>query len=159
MNDKIVAAAVKAANGGIPGLPKAGGYCLQFVRMVIENAMGWPSHRFYEKYLVAATSARGGDGLYALDAARADPWAADMEASVKALKWAVPFAERQAGDLIFNHKAARPVGHVGILLTEDMVIENIKPSYRPKSIHIGVISLTPLRYFPYTLVARVRADE
>lgn len=160
MNERIVRAAVAAANKQVPGLPQESGYCLKFVRLVVEWGLFEGRTEFYKRFLVAGTSKRGGTPAERLSEARLDPWAADLEASAKALGWAVPSAFRRPGDLVFNHAAAAPVGHVGILLSRGMVIEQIHPSYRPGSIHLahGSLSITPFASRPWTLVARVR-DE
>lgn len=161
VNERIVRAAVAAANKQVPGLPQESGYCLKFVRLAVEWALFEGRSEFYKRYLVAGTSKRGGTPAERLAEARQDPWAADMEAAAKALGWAIPSAFRRAGDLVFDHSAAAPVGHVGILLSRGMVIEQIHPRFRPTSIHLshGSLSITPYAARPWTLVARVRPDE
>lgn len=157
MNTRITEAAWAAVFGKLNGLPAKPGLCLAAVRVILEHAMGWPSHELYRRALVTGTTRRKGTPAQRLHAARLDPWAADMEASVKQLGWPVPGAERQAGDLVFNHAAAAPVGHVGVLIARDVVLENISPRYRPNSVHLGhhSLSLTPYASQPWTLVARV----
>lgn len=157
VNERIVRALVDAASGQA-SVPAESGMCLQFVRLVVERALGLPSHSMYEKWLVAATTRRGPDPVSNLAQAKLDPWAADFEASVKKLGWAVPSLLRQPGDLVFNHDAAKPVGHIGILWTRDLVIENIHASFRPNSVRARAphISVTPYASRPWTLVARVR---
>lgn len=158
-NDRIVKAAIAAANGQVPNLPQQSGYCLQFVRMVVEWGLyDGRDREFYRRHLVAGTTRRGGTPLERLLEARVDPWAADMEASAKALGWPVMGILRQAGDLVFDHKAAEPVGHVGVLISKDMVLENIHRKYRPGSIHLGhgSLSITAYSARPWTLVARVK---
>lgn len=159
MNERIVKAAVAAANQQVPRLPQQSGYCLMFVRLVVEWALfDGKDGEFYKRYLVAGTSGRGGTPAQNLKAAQSDKWAADIEASAKKLGWPVPALLRKPGDLVFNHLAAAPVGHVGILLTRGTVLENIHPSFRPDSIHLGhgSLSITPFAARPWTLVARVR---
>jgi len=157
VNEAIVEAAVAAANGRITTLPTKPGYCLAFVRCIIERALWSGQWQLYDKYLVTGTSRRGDDPAANLREAKADPWAADLEASAKRLGWAIPSLLRKPGDLVFDHRAAAPIGHVGILLSRGLVIENIHPTFRPKSIHLGnSISITPFASRPWTLVARVR---
>lgn len=158
-NERIVKAAVAAANGQVPNLPQKSGYCLQLVRMVVEWGLFEGRREFYKRYLVAGTSRRGGTPQERLNEAKVDPWAADMEASAKALGWGVPALLRKPGDLVFDHNAAAPIGHVGVLISRDMVLENIHRTYRPGSIHLphGSLSITPYSARPWTLVARVRA--
>lgn len=160
VNERIVKAAVAAANRQVPNLPQEPGYCLRFVRLVVEWALYEGRPEFYKRALVAGTTGRG-DKLTAaqrLAEARQDPWAADLEASAKALGWAIPSTFRRAGDLVFDHAAAAPVGHVGLLISRGMVLEQIHPRFRPTSIHLGhgSLSITPFASRPWTLVARLR---
>jgi len=156
-NERITAAAWRAVLNQLNGLPTRPGWCLQAVRVIVEEALGWPSHELYRRFLVAGTSRRPGGPEQRVAAARLDPWAADMEASAKQLGWQVPGVERQAGDLVFNHAVAAPIGHVGVLISRDVVLENIDPAFRPGSVHLGhhSLSLTPYAALPWTLVARV----
>lgn len=156
-NDLIVKAAWDAVFNRLPALPTQSGLCLAAVRVIVEKALGLNSHELYSRWLVAGTSYRPGSDAERLTAAKRDPWAADMEASAKALGWPVPGVDRQPGDLVFNHAAAAPYGHVGILIARDVVLENIAPVNRPGSIHLGhhSLSLTPYSAVPWTLVARI----
>lgn len=159
-NDLIVKAAVAAANGSVPGLPTQGGWCLKTTRLIVEWALFDGRAEFYKRWLVAGTTKRGGTDKERLREARADPWAADVERSMKQLGLGVPALLRKPGDLVFNYHAAAPIGHVGILLTRDMVLENIRPDFRKgKSVHLkhGSLSITPYEALPWTLVARLRA--
>lgn len=159
-NEQIVAAAVDAANGKISTLPTRPGYCLAFVRCVVERALWNGQWRLYDKYLIDGTTKRGDDPKKRLKEAQEDPWASDMERSMKLLGMAVPALLRKPGDLVFNYHAAAPIGHVGILLSRGLVIENIHPTYRKNSVHLGnSISITPYASLPWTLVARVRPDQ
>lgn len=140
-------------------MPTEPGLCLQAVRVIIEKALGWPSHDLYARCLVTGTSRRPGPAAERLAAAKRDPWAADLEASAKTLGWAVPASDRQPGYLVFNHNAAVPYGHVGILIDRDVVLENIDRAFRPGSIHLGnSLSLTEFRSRPWTLVAHLPDD-
>lgn len=159
-NRRIVNAAWLAARGKLPGAPRTPGKCLAFVRVVVEYALGWHSHDLYADYLVAGTTRRPGSDAERLEEARADPWASDMEASCKQLGWAVPKAERLPGDLVFNHAAAIPYGHIGVLLDESTVLELIDAQYRPGSLHLpGSLALTPLESRSWSLVARIGGEE
>ena len=159
-NQLIVAAAWAAAKGALKGVPKGPGLCLAFVRVVVEAALGYQSHEMYSRYLVAGTTHRPGDERVRLAAAKQNPYATDFEASVKKLAWGVPLAERLPGDIIFNHNAAKPFGHVGILLDANTVIENIDHDYRPHSILLpNSLALTPLESRSWSLVARVQPDK
>lgn len=159
MNDRIVDAAVKAANGLYPDIAREPGWCLSWVRRVVEyGCFDGRAQEFYRRYLVAGTSRRGGSEAERLAAAWRNPWAADAEASMKKLGLAVPALLRQAGDLVFNHNAAIPFGHVGILLDRDWILELVDPAFRPRSVHLPRnVQLTRYRDWPeVTLVARLR---
>lgn len=159
-NQRIAAAAWQAATGHLTGLPQKPGYCLMLVRLVVEHGLSWRDGELYDRHLVAATTRRPGTPAERLKAAQRNKWAADMEASVKQLGWAIPAAERLPGDLVFNHEAAAPVGHVGVLLDHNTVLENIDPAYRPGSIILpNHLALTPYASRPWTLVARVGGRE
>lgn len=156
-NERITRAAWSAAALGMPGLPDGPGFCLQAVRVIVEAALKLESREMYTRWLIAGTTRRGGTDRERLAAAKLDPWASDFEASVKRLGWGVPFSERQAGDLLFDHNAAPPYGHVGILLDRDTLLESIDPKFRPTSLHLGhgSLSLTPIWERKWTLAARV----
>ena len=159
-NQLITAAAWAAARGALKGVPKGPGLCLAFARVVVEAGLGMRERELYARYLVAGTTHRPGDERVRLAAARMSPWATDFEASVKKLAWGVPLADRQPGDLIFNHNAAKPFGHVGILLDANTVLENIDHDYRPRSILLpNSLALTPLESRAWTLVARVQPEK
>lgn len=159
-NDRIVASLKKAASGKLPGIPNKPNYCLQFVRVVVEDALQLPSHALYTRWLVDGTTRRGDDPAKRLAEARQDPWASDIERSMKLLGFAVPSLLRRAGDLVFDYRAAEPVGHVGLLLDRNWVVESVDPRYRPDSINLpGCLSLTPYSSRPWTLVARLQPDK
>lgn len=133
---------------------------MQAVRVIVEAALRMESHEMYARWLVAGTTRRHGGERQRLAEAKRDPWAADFEASVKRLGWGVPLSERRAGDIIFDHNAAIPWGHIGVLLDRDTVLESIDPRFRPTSVHLphGSLSLTPLWSKRWTLVARIPDD-
>lgn len=152
----VADAAWQAALHRVAGIPTRPGHCLAFVRIVVEHAMDWPSHEFYKRYLVTGSTRRPGSETERLASARADPWAVDSEASMKALGLGVPWADRQAGDLAFSANAAYPYGHVALLVDRDTVIESIDPRYRKDSVNTGqYVHLTRLKDRPWTLIARL----
>lgn len=164
MNEKIVQSLLEHLRGRY-SLPDEPMMCLASVRTVVERARYGGRWAFYSEFLVAETSMRTGRDI-GRGLSQADPWAADLEASMKALGLVVPFEERQPGDLIFNWQAAKPYGHIGLLLAHDLVAENIDPGWRPFSINLydeegdpRYVSLTPLEHFPRTLVARLPEME
>jgi hypothetical protein len=52
-------------------------------------------------------------------------------------------------------KAGTFVGHVGILLEHELVVENINPRFRPEGFNRRNTSVTPLVFYRTTLVARL----
>jgi hypothetical protein len=124
------------------------GYCLMLVRLIVEGALGWSDGDLYRRFGVARTT-RGA-------ATRTDwSWfAADMEASAKRLGWPVPVADRRAGDLVFSHELAAPVGHVAVLLTPSLMLEAADPARRPRAFSRGDLCITPFGAWEPTLVAR-----
>ena len=112
-------------------------YCLSTVRGVIEAAMGWCWGEFYKRYLI--TKADGTDPN--------EPAARDMQKSLRQLGYDVKPEDRQAGDIITNWKLAYPYGHIAILLTKDLILEN-SPTHRPGAYRNGELSITPYSAFP-----------
>lgn len=155
-NQQIRIAAWHAATGRIPELPTDPGWCLMFVRLVVEQALQLPAGGMYDRWLVAGSSYRPGSPEERLAAAKRSKMATDMEASAKRLGWGVPFHTRLPGDIVFNYRAAPPFGHVAVLLDRDTVLENIDPRYRPDSVHLpSNLSISPLESVPWTLTARI----
>ena len=158
MNDLIVVQLTNAlSHPATAGLPNTPGLCLAFVRSVVERACYGGRWAFYDQFLVAGTSMRGGTPEERLQAAWRSPSAADIEASMKALGLSVPAWRRRPGDLVFNWRAARPDGHVGLLLNRETIVELINPAFRPTSVHLpNNVSLTRFGAWPVTLVARLK---
>lgn len=124
------------------------GWCMQAVRLIVERALDLPPGGFYTRYGVARTSRSAGRTDWSW-------WAADIEASMKHLGFAVPAAAREPGCLVFSHEQAPPVGHVGILLTRDAMLEVVNPARRPASFARGDWCITPWRAWAPTLVAKI----
>lgn len=143
---RIVDSAYAVMRGEVSA-PKNAGLCLALTRVVIENAFGWPSHYLYRKYVTEWVQPDGYDR-------RNGHWARDAERSLRNLGMAVPIEARQPGDLVFNWRSAYSqkwdayVGHVGVLIDGDMVLENVNPMFRPLSFSRGNTMLTPLRKWP-----------
>lgn len=144
-------------------MPVTSGLCLRLVRLVIEHALDID---FYAQYLTHKVERAAGDDH--------DPWARDLERSMRHADLAI--AEPQPnqryvgmralkelampGDLLFRHdvaptKAGTFVGHVGILLHNGLVLENINPRFRPEGFHRRNTAVTPLVYYRVTLAARI----
>lgn len=119
------------------------GPCVQFARVVVEHALKFPGHDFYRRWLVDGPTRRGGDPAKRLAEASLDPWASVIERSMKLAGLAVPAVLRRGSDLVFNHSASEPVGHVGVLLDRNWVVESVDPLYRPESTNLpGGLSIT-----------------
>lgn len=161
-NEQIVRSAEKALSGELP-LPVTSGLCLRLVRLVIEHALGID---FYAEYLTHRVERAAGDDT--------DPWARDLERSMRLGGFAVlePQSKQRyvgmralkelamPGDLLFRHdvaptRAGTNVGHVGILLHNGLVLENINPRFRPEGFHRRNTAVTPLVYYRVTLAARI----
>lgn len=126
------------------------GWCLRFVREVVQHAYGLSHGQFYTAYRVAVTSSAPGRTL------SAEPWASDLEASMKQLGYGVSLAQRLPGDIVFNWRLAAPYGHIAILMDSNTVLELSYRHSRPRSYKIrGGIVLTPLELFAPTLLARL----
>lgn len=111
MNQRIVKAILDALAGKIP-VETRPMYCLKVVRQIVEAAMGWAPGEFYRRYLTHRVEENTTNV----------PWARDMERSLRRSGFEV--ANPVAGALVFSHVTARPYGHVGILLTPELVFEN-----------------------------------
>ena len=167
-NELVVDSAYKVLRGEMT-VPTEAGYCLQLVRLVVEDAFDMHSHEWYNWLTYPVERAPGDDR---------SPWARDMERSLNAAGMSiaaptsapktiedryVPMVElasvTQPGDLLFRWDVAKTkagtfIGHVGVLLPGGMVLENVSPGSRPNSFRRNVTSLTPLKLFPVTLAVR-----
>ena len=165
-NSRIVASALAAIRGET-NLPTQPGLCLAMVRIIVERAFHWPSHEWYKWRTIAVKrSVRADTG----------PWARDMEASLRAARMDVPMpragpdgdpmryvdlseADPEPGDLLFRWDTARAVtgdwiGHVGIYLGHELVLENVDPRARPGCMNRGPTVLSRLGAWPVTTVIR-----
>ena len=135
MNAAIAAAAALALSGGI-AQPAENGYCLQFVREVVEHALGWPDRAFYRLYWVQRVEENDTD----------EPWARDMERALRDLGFAVDTP--RAGDLVFDF-TYHPTGHVGVMLTDDMVLDAFPVEGVP------TLRVTPVSVWAPTTIIRM----
>lgn len=160
-NRLILNSAHQALRGDLKVVDHASGFCLRAVREVLEHAFLMKPHAFYATYLSHRVERYQNDNT--------DPWARDMERSLRAQGMAVPIAERLPGDLVFQWKAAPTgsrspeghpnyYGHVGILLERDLIFENINPKYRPGGFTRQMLSLTPYDRWPYPASSVIRFD-
>lgn len=139
-NERITAAAWGALKGEYATTDDEPGFCLAWVRQVVERAMGWPSHALYDAYVNEWVQPESYDRALG-------HWSRDAERSLRNLDMAVHDA--QPGDLLFNWRAAWSdrwgtyIGHCAILVTRDLVAENVDPAYRPGALTRGALALTP----------------
>lgn len=142
--------AILASLTGKLDVPERANACLAYVRIVVEEAYGMAPFEFYTHFGVRWSSmARVG---------RTDfTWrAADIEASMRELGFTVPYEQRRAGDLVFNYRSLRPYGHVGILISPDLMAESIGTAPRPHSLEVGrYLRVTPLHTLGVTSVVRL----
>jgi hypothetical protein len=135
------------------GIPTEPFLCLRLARIIVERAYYKGKEVFYTKYAVARTTQER-----PVDKNGREDWswfASDIEASAKELKLGVKYKDRQPGDLVFNWNAAKPYGHVAVLIDTNTVIENVNPSYRKNSTVVAPYTcLTRLDDLGYTLIAR-----
>lgn len=160
--DRIATVARAVAAGRI--VPKAGavdltqraGWCLAFVRRIVELGLELPDGGFYAAF-----------GTERVDRAPGPPdgswWARDLERSMRNAGLAIPVEHPGAdGDLLFSWRAAPNahgvyIGHVGLLMDAKagLVIENVDPRYRRFSLTRGTVALTPRERFPVTTAIRI----
>lgn len=147
-------AAHAAMRGAVAfGPPPQRGYCLRFVRQVIEFAFGWPEGEFYRRHGTHRTTGAPWP--------REDTswWAADLERSLREQRLGYAPGEGYVlpGSLAFSHSLAKPYGHVGIVLEGGMVLEAINPAHRPRGLARGDLVLSHLGAWPSgpTLIANI----
>lgn len=138
------------------------GWCLAAVRLIVERAHGWRPGALYELFGTHRVEREGGPPPAAW-------WARDLERSLREQGHAVPIAKAEPGALLFNWRAAVNahgvyVGHVGILTHGGLVLENIRPEWRPQSLkrtladgRTSTLVLTPRHTFPTTLAVHLPA--
>jgi hypothetical protein len=116
MNLKIVKACWEVVQGSLVTEGR-GGFCLRFVRQVVEHAYGWKAGDFYRRFHTHTVE----------ENTTTEPWARDLERSMRSNGMAVK--DPQAGDMIFDYKRAKPYGHVALMLSNSMVLE-LSPTRR-----------------------------
>lgn len=164
VNDKIVDALERHMRGEIT-LDEREGFCLGFVASALQAALGMPIPDFYANYV---TKVADPVAHWQQDG----PWARDAEKSLRDLGMGVHDEDAKPGDLFFIWKDAVAhgwtmpgggvayYGHVGILYTDALIVENVKPEYRPHSFHRGQVQLTPVnRWFRPSTIIRFDPEE
>jgi hypothetical protein len=175
-NERIVDAALGVLTGRTPE-PRdkhghvVSGYCLAQARIIVERALFGGAWRFYDWRTRTASDK---------PASATEPWARDMEASLRAAGMALDLPRAgpagdptryvnvgasaaagllRPGDLVFRWDTARHpsgvfIGHVGVLVSSDLVIENVNPANRANRVwKRGPTVLGPLSW-PVTTVVR-----
>jgi hypothetical protein len=157
--NQVIESANRILNGTLQA-PEHSGFCLQLARIIIEDAYGLKPYAFYN-WLTHPVERDPADDR--------EPWARDMERSLKNAGMAYDFNDgryirseqilnkAEPGSLLFRWDVARShhgtfIGHVGILLDNGMVLENIHPRFRKRSFFRGSTAVTPLKDFPTTTV-------
>lgn len=113
-NDLIVQAVYDAMAGKYP-VELRPLYCLKLARQVVEYGFGWPSGEFHRQYWKEKVE----------ENKTKEPWARDVQRSLRRMGKQIPFEDRMAGDLGFIWQAAFPVGHCGVIMLDgDWFFEN-----------------------------------
>lgn len=139
MDLAIVLAAALTLNGGV-ATPEAN-YCLRFVRQVVEHAYQLPEGGFYDLYWTRTVE----------ENLTSEPWARDLERSFRDAGLVV--YDLQPGDLVFNHKVAWPYGHVGIMLSDVLVLDVWPDATGPP------LRLTPVWEWAPTSIVRLTPPD
>lgn len=167
--DRIVSSSYKLLRGEFKSEPALGGYCLQLVRIVVEDAFKWPGFRFYEVLGTQRVERSKGSDW--------DWWARDIERSLANSPHSVdlprtgPIGDPARyvdigkasglllpGDILFRWDTAKNVhgdwvGHAAILLPGELVLENV--ASRAGALQRGATKLSRLGAWPITSVARI----
>lgn len=135
------------------------GWCLAATRRIVELAHRWSDGAFYRRFGTERVERPAGVPATAW-------WARDLERSLRNAGYAVPGIEdAEPGALLFNYQAAPFrgvfIGHVGILTHGDLVLENINPEHRPRSLRRAgsTMVLTPLEAFPVTTTIHLPLEQ
>jgi cell wall-associated NlpC family hydrolase len=135
-NDLIVQAVYDAMAGKYP-IEQAPMFCLKVVRQVVERAFGWSAGTFHKNYWKEKVE----------ENKTKEPWARDVQRSLRNMGKQIPFNERQAGDLVFIWQAAFPYGHVGILMFDgDFIFENAPGDRGFEKGNIRISHLSEIRH-------------
>ena len=157
-NRRVVETVNEALMDRINVVDHASGFCLRAVREVLEAAFGIQLYRDYVKERVE----RNRDDSW-------DWWSRDVERSLRNRGMAVDLNERLPGDLLFYWRTARTgtfnalghpnyYGHVGILMPNNMIFENINPKHRKLAFSRAMLSLTPYESWAYEPSTVIRFD-
>ena len=121
-------------------------FCLKVVREIVENGMGWKPGDFYRRYWTHKVEENKTN----------EPWARDLERSLRNRGWAIPLAEARVGDLVFRYDVAKPYGHVGVIYDGGLIFENTPTT---RGFGKGNLRLTPLAEWGVpTTIIRLREE-
>jgi hypothetical protein len=134
----IVLAATLALNGRVA--EPTPHYCLRLVREIVEHALGWEPYTFYAVFWTHTVE----------ENRTAEPWARDLERSMRAAGLSVPTPI--AGDLVFNHNLGKPYGHAGVMLTQNLVLDVWPDATGPP------LRLTPVAEWAPTTIIRITEE-
>lgn len=177
-NDRIVSAAYAVLRGDNPNMEPRnaagtviGGMCLAQVRLIVERALYGGRYAWYAAQRVIR--------VQEAERASADPYARDMEASLRHLGLTLDLPRRAyggdptrfvdlfettrrnlllPGDLLFRWDVVPDangvlIGHVAVLLPGSLVLENV--TTRPGAMKRGATTVSRLGAWPVTSVARL----
>lgn len=112
MSPSNIASAASKVIAGELNVETSPWYCLKVTRQIVEHAYGWTPGEFYQHYWREKVEENTTD----------EPWARDLERSLRNMGYAVPTLE--PGYLIFDYTKAKPWGHVAVMLTSELLLEN-----------------------------------
>lgn len=145
----MIAAAYRVLRRRLP-VETRPGYCLAFVRQVIEHGLRLAPYTLY-RLVEAHFALRPGEVLGQDIHPR---WARGAERALRAAGLARPqVARMEPGDLVFSHRVSRPYGHVGLLMPGGLVLENTTANRGWRHPAMGAVRLTDRRdWDPITTV-------
>jgi len=153
VNERILDSAYRAVRGVLT-VERRPGYCLRFVRQIVEDALNLAPGDFYRIYVFPHFALREGETPEDIK----PYWARGAERAMRSAGLAVPVDRAKPGDLVFSYRASRPYGHVGVLLHGKLVLENTYARRGWKHDDMGAIRITPMRQWdPITTVIRLGA--
>jgi len=148
----IVETAYRVLRGSLR-VPTKKGYCLAFVRVVIEQTFNMAPGEFYERWVDPFFTLNKDETLGKDIHPR---WARGAERAMRAGGFAIHPTKMKPGDVLFSYKVAKPYGHTAILLPGKLVLENTWANRGWAHTDFGAIRLTPLREWdPITTVVRL----
>ena len=152
-NDAIVETGLAVLAGHLRPVSRPG-YCLAFVRQVVERALGMEDGEFYRRFVDPYFAPRAGERVGVDISPR---WARGAERALRAAGLTVPVGAAEPGDILFDYRVSRPYGHVGILMPGGLVLENTTANRGWRRPDRGAIRLTPMREWgvPTTVIRLV----